>query len=58
MDLAEYASHDAIGIAALIASGQVSPREMARIAASAIAAVNPQVNAVVETYPDRIEDLD
>ena len=58
MNLAEYASHDALGIAALIASGEVSPREMAQIAAHAIDAVNPQVNAVVETYPDRIEDLD
>ena len=58
MDLKEYASHDALGIAALIASGQVSPREMARTAAEAIAAVNPEVNAVVETYPDRIEGLD
>src|SRR6185437_13346085 len=58
MNLTEYASHDALGIAALVASGQVSPREMAQIAARAIAAVNPQVNAVVETYPDRIEGLD
>jgi len=58
MDLTEYASHDALGIAALIASGQVSPREMAKMAARAIAAVNPQVNAVVETYSDRIEGLD
>jgi len=58
MDLKEYASHDALGIAALIASGQVSPREMAQTAARAIAAANPQVNAVVETDPDRIEGLD
>ena len=58
MDLKEYASHDALGIAALIASGQVTAREMAQTAARAIAAANPQVNAVVETYPDRIEGLD
>src|SRR5690349_8672029 len=58
MDLKEYAGHDALGIAALIASGQVSAREMAQTAARAIAAANPQVNAVVETYPDRIEGLD
>ena len=58
MDLKEYASHDALGIAALIASGQVSAREMAQAAARAIAAMNPEVNAVVETYPDRIEGLD
>jgi amidase len=58
MDLAEYASFDALGIAGLIAKRKVSPREIAQVAARAIAAVNPQVNAVVETYPDRIEDLD
>jgi amidase len=58
MDLKEYARHDALGIAALIASGQVSAREMAQTAARAIAALNPEVNAVVETYPDRIEGLD
>src|SRR6185312_17137317 len=58
MNLTEYASHDASGIAALIAKGEVSPREMAQVAARAIAALNPQVNAVVDTYPDRIEGLD
>ena len=58
MDLKEYARHDALGIAALIASGQVSAREVARTAARAIATLNPEVNAVVETYPDRIEGLD
>src|SRR5438552_2092631 len=58
MKLAEYASHDALGLAALVASGQVSPTELAATAASAIAAINPAINAVVETYPDRIEALD
>ena len=36
----------------------MSPRELARAAASAIEAINPAVNAVVETYADRIEALD
>jgi amidase len=58
MKLAEYASHDALGLAALIAGKQVSPKEVAATAAAAIAAINPAVNAVVETYPDRIETLD
>ena len=57
MKLAEYASHDALGLADLIARKQVSPTEMAATAAAAIAAINPAVNAVVETYPDRIETL-
>src|SRR2546426_2123415 len=58
MKLAEYATHDALGLAALVASRQVSPTELAATAASAIAAINPAVNAVVEMYPDRIDTLD
>jgi amidase len=58
MNLAEYARFDALGLARLLADKEVTPAELARIAARAIEAVNPAVNAVVETYPDRIEALD
>lgn len=58
MKLAEYARHDALGLAALVANKEVSPIELAATAAAAIAAINPAVNAVVETYPDRIDALD
>jgi amidase len=58
MNLTEYASLDALGLAALIARREVTPRQVAATAMRAIEAVNPAVNAVVETYPDRIEDLD
>lgn len=58
MKLAEYAAYDATGLAALVAKREVAPKELARIAADAIAAVNGEVNAVVETYPDRIDELD
>jgi amidase len=58
MDLEEYARYDALGIAELIAKREVSPAEMAATAMRAIEAKNPRVNAVVETYPDRIEGLD
>ena len=58
MTLAEYAAYDALGLAALVSSRQLSPRELAQRAAAAITAVNPHVHAVVETYPDRIDDLD
>ena len=58
MKLAEYASYDALGLAELVASKHVSPKELAETAAQAIAAINPAVNAVVETYPDRIDALD
>jgi phosphomannomutase len=58
MNLTEYAVHDATGLAHLVARKEVTPRELAQLALKAIEAVNPQVNAVVETYPDRIEALD
>jgi amidase len=58
MNLAEYAAYDALGLAELVARKQVTPKELARTAAEAIAKANPTLNAVVETYPDRIEDLD
>jgi len=58
MNLAEYARYDALGLARLVADRQVTPTELAHAAARAIAAINPAVNAVVETYPDRIDGLD
>jgi amidase len=58
MNLSEYTSHDALGLADLVARKQVTPRELAALAQKAIEAVNPQVGAVVETYPDRIDGLD
>jgi amidase len=56
--LSEYAALDGLGLAELIAKKQVSPKEVAQTAAKAIAAINGEVNAVVETYPDRIDTLD
>jgi amidase len=58
MNLAEYARYDGLGLAELVARKEVSPRELAETAAKAIEAVNPRLNAVVETYPDRIGGLD
>jgi Asp-tRNA(Asn)/Glu-tRNA(Gln) amidotransferase A subunit family amidase len=58
MNPAEYAGYDALGLAELVANKQVTPKELAYTAAAAIASMNPAVNAVVETYPDRIDDLD
>jgi amidase len=57
MNLAEYAAYDGLGLAQLISAKEVSVREVALIAAAAVDAVNPAVNAVVETYPDRIESI-
>ncbi|MFD2468752.1 amidase [Amycolatopsis silviterrae] len=51
MKISEYSSHDAVGLAELVARGEVTPAEVADAAARAVEAVNPQLNAVVETWP-------
>jgi amidase len=58
MKLADYGRHDGLGLAALVRNGEVSPRELARTALDAIDKLNPTLNAVVEIYRERIEDLD
>lgn len=58
MNVAEYASYDALGLAELVARKAVSPRELAAVAHRAVELANPAVNAVVELYPDRVDDLD
>src|SRR5687768_8828028 len=58
MNLTEYASYDALGLAELVAKGQATPKELALTAVAAKEKVDGAVNAVVELYPDRIETLD
>src|SRR6266850_5801769 len=58
MNIDEYAKYDALGLAELVSRKRVSPKELAETAARAMAAINPAINAVVETYPDRIDSLD
>ena len=52
MKLSEYASFDAMGLAELIKSGQVSTQEIRDCALRAVDAVNGEINAVIETYRD------
>jgi len=58
MKLAEYAAYDALGLAELVKRKEVSAKELALTARAAIDKVNPRLNAVVETYADRIGGLD
>jgi len=51
LPLAEYASLDATALAALVRSGEISAAEAGDAALRAIGALNPQLNAVIETYP-------
>ncbi|GHC80983.1 amidase [Streptomyces flavofungini] len=51
MKLSEYVTHDAVGLGELVARGEVTGAELEKVALEAVAAVNPLVNAVVETWP-------
>lgn len=57
MQLYEYVTYDGTGLSQLLARGEVAPRELGRCVASAVAAVNPAINAVVELYDDAIDAL-
>src|SRR5437867_8057506 len=58
MNIDEYAKYDALGLAELLSGGHVARKELAEAAARGMEAVNPAINAVVETYSDRIDSLD
>jgi amidase len=57
MNLAEYAGFDGLGLAELVRRGDVSASELGRLALDAVARINPALNAVLETFPDRVERL-
>lgn len=52
MELREYAQYDGLGLAELVRTGQVSAAELAETGLRAIAAMNPVLNAVIESYDD------
>lgn len=58
MNLNEYAAFDGLGLAELVKKRQISPTELARTAKLAVDTTDSTVHAVVETYADRIEELD
>jgi amidase len=51
ISLRDYAAHDALGLAELVASKQVSPQELVDTAIKAIEKVNPKINAVLQILP-------
>jgi len=53
LDIADYASHDALGLASLVAAGALTPTELLDHAIAAIEATNPRLNAVVNRLYDR-----
>ncbi|OPC76950.1 amidase [Embleya scabrispora] len=51
MRISEYVSFDAVGLAELVTEGEVTPAELEAAAREAAQAVDPQINAIVETWP-------
>ena len=48
----EYRSHDAVGLAALVAKKEVTPAELLDVAVARMAEVNPKINAVTRDMTD------
>ena len=57
MKLEEYARYDGLGLAELVARREVTPRELGALALAGIEKVNPRLNAVIETFPERLQKL-
>lgn len=53
MTLSDYVEYDGLGLAKLIRNKDVSVTELAQATLDAIDEINPQLNAVIETYPER-----
>lgn len=52
----DWYATDALGLAALVRRGAVTPGELALQAAAAIAALNPKISGVVEVFDDAVAD--
>ncbi|MGE3363219.1 MAG: amidase [Rhizobiaceae bacterium] len=57
MRLEEYAAHDGVGLARLLAARDISPQDLGRCVIEATGRTNPALNAVVELYPDALDTL-
>ncbi|WP_406691595.1 amidase family protein [Saccharopolyspora sp. ID03-671] len=55
MDVEEYLRHDGLGLAELVATGQVTPSELLETARTRAKAVNPAINAIVAWLDDHAD---
>jgi amidase len=58
MKLTEYARYDGLGLAELVRKKQVKARELCELALAGVAKVNPTLNCVIQTFPERVAKLD
>jgi len=57
MNLAEYAAYDGRGLADLVKRGEVTAKALGLLMLAAVEKVNPHINAVIQTYADRVEAM-
>ena len=55
MKLTEYAQYDGLGLAELIRKKEVTVKEVLNLSLEGVHKINPKINALIETYDDRIE---
>ena len=55
MRLDEYTQYDGLGLADLVNRREVSLKELGSIALAAAAKVNPRLNAIIETFSQRLD---
>jgi amidase len=58
MNIEEYSGYDGLGLAELVKKMEISPNELATLAREGVEEVNPQINAVIEVFEDRVDELD
>ena len=58
MNFTEYARYDGLGLADLIRNKEVTAKELAELVLAGVQKINPQINAVIEVYDERVEKAD
>jgi amidase len=57
MNLSEYACYDGVGLAELVQNRDVTAKEICELALAAIERINPILNCVIQTFPERVTVL-
>jgi amidase len=58
MNLSEFARYDGLGLADLIRNKEVTAKELAELLLAGVQKINPEINAVIEVYDERLEKAD
>ncbi len=57
MKVSEYANYDGLGLAELIRQKEVTVKEVGEAHLTAVSQINPHINAIIESYAERVESL-